>query len=148
MSVDVFFDEIDELLEKSWTMPLSGGKVVVDLKKLSYLVDKIKVSLPNEIKQAKLIVADRTDIIEDAKAEADGIVNEAEKKAQIMLDQNEIVKQAKAQASDIILNAQTKAKEIRTSTNDYIDDIFKKADEALTANLVDFRKARKSFKEN
>lgn len=148
MSVDVFFDEIDELLEKSWTMPFSGGKVVVDLKKLSYLVDKIKVSLPNEIKQAKLIVADRTDIIEDAKAEADGIVNEAEKKAQIMLDQNEIVKQAKAQASDIILNAQTKAKEIRTSTNDYIDDILKKADEALTANLVDFRKARKSFKEN
>lgn len=113
MSVDMFIDEIEETLEGAWGVPLSNGKVVVDSEKLFYLLDKIKASLPNEIKQARLIVSDRSDIIDDAKKEAEAIIRAAEDKAKIMLDQDELVKQAKVQAADIIMQAQTKAKDIR-----------------------------------
>ena len=147
MSVDMFIDEIEETLEGAWGVPLSNGKVVVDSEKLFYLLDKIKASLPNEIKQARLIVSDRSDIIDDAKKEAEAIIRAAEDKAKIMLDQDELVKQAKVQAADIIMQAQTKAKDIRKTTDEYIGDTLKRADELLTANLSDFRKVRKDFQQ-
>ena len=55
-----------------------GKHTVVDAEKLRALIDDIRLNIPGEIKQARGIVADRTDIITNAKREADGIIRNAE----------------------------------------------------------------------
>ena len=59
MNIEEILDVMDELLDRSWSLPLSGGRCVVDAEKIRDLVDEIRLNLPAEIKQAKGIVSDK-----------------------------------------------------------------------------------------
>ena len=67
MNIDEILDVIDELLDRAWSLPLSGGRCVVDADKVRDLIDDIRLNIPGEIKQAKAIVSDRAEIIDGAK---------------------------------------------------------------------------------
>ena len=140
MTLDELLEQFDEVLDSGIKIP--GKKSVVDIEKLRAVVDDIRLNIPSEIKQARGIVADRADIITTAKREADGIIRTAEEKAKAMVAQEEIVKMAQEKAAEIISNAQGKAKEMRRAAQDFVDDIMRRADEGLTANLGEIRKTR------
>jgi len=110
-------------------------------------VDDIRLNIPSEIKQARGIVADRAEIISTAKREADGIIRNAEENAKAIVAQEAIVKMAQEKAAEIIANAQTKSREMRKAAQDFVDDIMKRADDGLTANLGEIRKTRAALKQ-
>ncbi len=145
MTLDELLEQFDEVLDSGIKMP--GKRTLVDVEKLRAIVDDIRLNIPSEIKQARGIVADRADIITTAKREADGIIRNAEEKAQAMVAQEEIVKMAQEKAAEIISNAQGKSKEMRRAAQDFVDDIMRRADEGLTANLGEIRKTRAALKQ-
>ncbi len=145
MTLDELLEQFDEVLDSGIKIP--GKKTVVDIEKLRAVVDDIRLNIPSEIKQARGIVADRADIITTAKREADGIIRSAEEKAKAMVAQEEIVKMAQEKAAEIISNAQGKSKEMRRAAQDFVDDIMRRADEGLTANLSEIRKTRAALKQ-
>ena len=147
MGIDEILDMIDDLLEKSWNLPLASNRSVVDIDKIQELLGDVRLNLPSEIKQARSIVADRADIITNAKREADGIIRNAEDKAKAMVAQEEIVKMSQAKAAEIIANAQAKSRDMRKAAQDFVDDIMRRADESLTANLGEVRKTRAALKQ-
>ena len=98
MKVEECLNELEEILEESWNLPLFKGKVFVDVERIRENCDKIRSSLPEEIRQAKAIVSDRAQIISDAKAEADTIIKVAQEKARTIVSQDELVKRAEAEA--------------------------------------------------
>jgi leucyl-tRNA synthetase len=108
---------------------------------------RARLNIPAEIKQAKGIVADRADIITNAKREADAIVRNAEEKVKTMVAQEEIVKLAQAKAAEIIAAAQAKSREMRKAAQDFVDDVMRRADEGLTANLGEVRKTRAALRQ-
>ena len=146
MTIDELLEQLDEILDSGIKIP--GKKTLVDIDKLRAVVDEIRLNIPAEIKQAKGIVADRSDIINNAKREADGIIRNAEERAKAMTAQEEIVKRSQAMAAEIIANAQTKSREMRKAAQDFVDDIMRRADEGLTANLGEVRKTRAALKQN
>ena len=145
MTLDELLEQFDEALDSGFKIP--GKKTVVDIEKLRAVVDDIRLNIPAEIKQAKSIVADRSDIITNAKREADGIIRSAEERAKAMTTQEEIVKLAQAKAEEIIATAQKKSREMRKAAQDFVDDIMRRADEGLTANLGEVRRTRASLKQ-
>ena len=145
MTLDELLEQFDEVLDSGIKIP--GKKTVVDIEKLRAVVDDIRLNIPSEIKQARGIVADRAEIISTAKREADGIIRTAEEKAKAMVAQEEIVKMAQEKAAEIISNAQGKAKEMRRAAQEFVDDIMRRADEGLTANLGEIRKTRAALKQ-
>ena len=146
MSIDNLIDEIDELLETSWSLPLSGGKTFVDAGKVHQILEEIRENMPNEITQAIAIVADRSKIINDAKIEAETIVRVSEERAKIMIEENEIVKQAESKANDIITKAQNQSKEIKKAIDDYVDDLVKRTDDMLVSAVSELRKTKQSIR--
>ena len=48
MNIEEILDVMDELLDRSWSLPLSGGRCVVDAEKIRDLVDEIRLNLPAE----------------------------------------------------------------------------------------------------
>ena len=147
MNIETLLDEIDEMIDKAWGLPLSGGKCLVEADRLRDIIDAIRGNMPGEIRQAKSIVADRADIITNAKREADGIIRSAEERAKAMTAQEEIVKLSQQKAAEIIATAQTKSREMRKAAQDFVDDIMRRADEGLTANLGEVRKTRAALKQ-
>jgi len=145
MTLDELLEQFDEVLDGGIKIP--GKKTIVDVEKLRAVVDDIRLNIPSEIKQARGIVADRTEIITTAKREADSIIRSAEEKAKAMVAQEEIVKMAQEKAAEIISNAQGKSKEMRRAAQDFVDDIMRRADEGLTANLGEIRKTLAALKQ-
>ena len=145
MNMEELLDQLDEMLDKGIKIP--GGKSVVDKDALKIIVDDIRLYMPTEIKQARGIVADRAQIITDAKREADTIIHNAEERAKALCAQEEITRMAQQKASEIIAAAQFRSKEMRKAAQDFVDDIMRRSDESLTATLTEVRRTRAALKQ-
>lgn len=142
MSVDRVIDEIFEILDVSWHLPLSGGKVIADSKEIRCLLEDVKLKLPKEIIQAKSVVADRNKILEDAKSEAENLIKAAEEKVRSMVKQSEIVKLAQTEANKIVNEAKVQSKEMRFASTKYVDDVMKQLEQTINSSLSEVKKAR------
>lgn len=146
MNMEDFINELEDMLENSWSLPLSGGRTVIDARKVCDILDDLRLSIPKEVTQAKAIVSDRAQIIKDAKSEAETIVRIAEERAKAMVNQDEIVKKAQERATDILTEANTKSKEMKKAASDYVDDLMLRTDKLLADSLTEIRTARQNIK--
>lgn len=145
-TIEDLIDEMYDVLDKGWKIPLSAGKVFVDGEEVRQILDDIKDEIPTEVRKAKAIVADREQIIDEARREADTIIRVAQEKAQALVEQDEIVRQAQQKANELLAQAQQKFKEMRKASSDYVDDLMRRTDESLSENLAELRKTRQSIK--
>jgi F0F1-type ATP synthase membrane subunit b/b' len=145
MNMEEMLEQLDEVLDTGMKLP--GKKTVVDVEKIRAMIDDLRLNMPSEIKQARGIVADRTEIITTAKKEADSIIRSAEERAKALVAQEEITRLAQEKAGEIISAAQTKSREMRKAAQDFVDDLMRRADDGLTANLAEVRKTRASLKQ-
>ena len=99
MNIDELLEMLDEIIDSGVKIP--GKKTLIDADKLRAVVDDIRLNLPTEIKQAKGIVADRAEIITEAKRSADNVIRAAEERAKAMVAQEEITQLAQAKAAGI-----------------------------------------------
>ena len=146
MGIDEILDMIDDLLEKSWNLPLASNRSVVDIDKIQELLGDIRLNLPDEIKKSKNIVADRTEIIASAKREAEVIIRRAEDRARSLIAQEEIVRQAQQKANEIISQAQQKSKELRAASQEFSDDLLRQSEETLTKLLGEVKSTRQAMR--
>ena len=52
-TIEKILDNLDEVLENTWALPLSGGKRVVDIEDIRAFADEIRMNLPIEIRKAR-----------------------------------------------------------------------------------------------
>jgi len=137
---------LDELIDKSWSLPLSGGRCVIDAERVRDLIDDIRVNIPIEIKQAKAIVEDRGEIIATAKKEAEEIIRRAELQAKKLTAQEEIIKHSQAKASEILSQTQMQAREMRVGAQSFSDDILRVTEESLQKALLELKATRQALR--
>lgn len=138
---------LDEVVRKAQPVPLSK-KSMVDVAQIDEIATEMRLVLPKEIQQAQNVVADKNRIISDAKREADEIIRKAEQRRNELLNENSIMKEARKRATDEISNAQSRSNLIRTSTNDYTDNMLSRVEELLSKDLSNIRLMRKTLNSN
>lgn len=146
MPIDKYLDKLDDMLEESFTLPLTGGKRMIDIEKVRDIVDDIRMHLPQEIKDAKVIVGDREQIIKDARAEAADIVKRAEVRARSLIENEEITKAAKAKANEMVNDSFIRSKEMERAAIDFAENSLKKSEDALLLTLNEVKTARAALK--
>lgn len=148
MNVTEILDVLEELVESSKSVPFSGGKCIIDAERIYDLLNDVRMSLPSEIKQAKLIVADRQQIIDDARRESIQVIAKAEKQAKILLNQQEIIKQAQSKANEMLTQSNSQSKELKLATNEFSDNVLKDLEKTLLENLNNIKSARSKIRTN
>lgn len=146
MKIDELLDQMDELLDEAFSVPFSGGKRVVDVDRVREIIDDIRLNMPTEIRQAKDIVADRMEIIKNAKREAEDTVKRAEERARALVAQEAVVRAAQQRANEINTAAQTHSRELRAKTVDYCEDVLRKTEEQLAKSAVEVKTLRTSMR--
>ncbi|MEA5050336.1 MAG: ATPase [Oscillospiraceae bacterium] len=146
MAIDKYLDKLDDMLEETWALPLTGGKRMIDIDKVRDIIDDIRMNLPQEIKEAKAIVGDREQIIKDAKLEAEDIIKRAEGRARALVAEEEIVKNAKARANEMINDSYLKSKEMERAALDFAENSLKKSEDVLLLNLNEVKSARMALR--
>jgi cell division septum initiation protein DivIVA len=127
MDVLVLIDKLDDLVHNAKQVPLTD-QVRVDKEEIYDLLDQMRATIPEEIKQARWIVKERQEMLAEAKREAERIVKER------LISDEEIVKAAERAAEDIIEDASAREREIRLGAEDYADEIL----DTLETNLSKF----------
>ena len=148
MNVNELLDTIEDTLEESTSMPLSGGKRLVDVEKVRDYLDDIRANLPGELRQAQQIVNDRAQIVETANAQAQVIVKKAEERARILTSEAEIVKAAQQRAAEITTAAQNEVRTLRQTVTDYCDNMLKTTEEAMVENAAQVKNVRANLRQN
>ncbi|MBQ9860418.1 MAG: ATPase [Clostridia bacterium] len=146
MNIEEILDQLDDMLDAAWSMPLSGGKILVEGERVRDLVDAIRANLPSEVRQAKAIVKDRTDIVDTAKKEAEAIIRKAEERRNQILSQEEIVVQAQEKANEIQAQTQKRARDMRRTAQEFTEDLLRRTEEALSQQVAQVRQARVSLR--
>ena len=83
------------------------------------LIDQLRVSVPDEVRQARRITEEAGRITERAREEGDSIVGRAQEQAAQMLEERELVRAAQQRAAEIIDQAQDEAREVRRGADEY-----------------------------
>ena len=148
MNVNELLDTIEDLLEESTGMPLSGGKRIVDVEQIRDYLDEIRANLPGELRQAQQIVNDRAQIVDTANAQAQAIVKKAEERARILVSDAEIVKAAQQRASEITSAAQTEARTLRQTVTDYCENMLRTTEDTMVENAAQVKNIRASLRQN
>jgi len=123
MDIMALIDRIEELVDTGRNVPFSSNKMV-DPEKVYEIIDEIRAQFPDELKQARWIVKERQEMLEEAEKEANRILEEARDRAQSLASDQEIVKLAEQQAAEILDNARTREREIRLGAEDYADEML------------------------
>ena len=148
MNVNELLDTIEDTLEESTSMPLSGGKRLVDVEKVRDYLDDIRANLPGELRQAQQIVNDRAQIVDTANAQAQAIVKKAEERARILVSDAEIVKAAQQRAAEITAAAQSESRTLRQTVTDYCENMLKTTEEAMVENAAQVKNVRANLRQN
>lgn len=117
---------IEKLLEEAKKLPLSS-KVIVDADELGILIKEIKISLPEELKQARWVSGERKKIITNAHVEAEDIITEAHEK----IEEHELVVLAKEKADKILEKTGVEADAIKEAALNYTDRMLNDVQQKL-----------------
>ncbi len=148
MRIEEILNKMDEMIEKSPQMPFSGKKCLVDSKKMSELIDDLRLNLPEILTEANEVVKDRGRIIKDAQIEADNIIKTAQERAKQILSQQEIIRQADEMAREMVATAQKKAAEFRINTYRCLDEMLESTQKILAENLDDITSTRNTLRKS
>ena len=146
VSIEAMLEALEELLEEGMSVPLSGGRRVVDIDQARDIIDDIRINMPQEILQAKAIVQDRAQILANAKKEAEDMVKTAEERARVLLDREEIVRQAEAKAKTITSEANQQAAQLRATVTKYCDNMLANTQERMQKSFNELKTVRDTLK--
>jgi hypothetical protein len=76
MDVLVLIDKLDDTIHNAKPVPLTD-QVRVDKEEIYDILDQMRATIPEEIKQARWIVKERQEMLAEAKREAERIIREA-----------------------------------------------------------------------
>ncbi|MCL6638882.1 MAG: ATPase [Firmicutes bacterium] len=139
-------NELEEVIENSSKIPMTR-KILVDEERVLDLLDRIRTTLPEEIRQAKWIIQEREKVLADSQREATRILEDARRQVEIKADDSEVARQAKSVAEEIVRKAEAVSREIREGARVYADDILKNMEDSLGNILEQIRQGRSELKQ-
>ncbi len=145
-ALEELINNIQEMVQEAWTLPLSSDKCVIERERMLDLIDELRSTLPADIKMAAEIVQQRNQMMADGRRELDTMKKRLEEEARRMLSKTEIMQQARARAKEIVGNAEIQARELRRAASEYCEDSLKRTEEVLNLSTEELKKARIRFR--
>lgn len=116
-------DQLEEVIDGSKQVPFSSNRMVSP-DDVFDIIDEIRNSYPEDLKQARWIVKQQQEMAEDAERAANRILEEAQERARALIAETEVVRAAEARAAEILEDARANEREIRMGAEDYADEIM------------------------
>ena len=121
MDILQLIDRLEELFNAAKAVPFTHN-VVVDEDRMLELIDQMRIAIPEEVKKAQQVLAQRDRVMAQAQEEANRTIEIARQKADQMVTKDMIMQEASRRAEQILAQARTDAENIRGDADDYVID--------------------------
>jgi len=133
MDIQHLLDRLETLLSDSRRI---GGKLIVDAQRSWDLIDQMRISVPEEVKQAQRVNQERDRIIAQAKEEAGRIIDLARQDAAKLTEEHLITRQAQELAGTIEARARREAQSVQREADEYVMEVLAQLDADLARTLT------------
>jgi len=131
-------DRLEELINNSRPIWFTHN-VVVDEDRLLDLIDQMRVAIPEEVKKAQQLLAQRDRIMAQAQEEANRTLAIAREKSEQLVARDAIVQAAQGRADQILVQSRAEAGHIRSEADDYVIDTLRRLEIELDRSLTQIR---------
>ena len=135
-----------DMVQDARSMPLAADKCILERDRVLDMLDEILAQLPGEIKQSRAIVESRTEIVGQARREAENIVKEAQEKAKQMVTKEAVYIEAKKRSEELVSQTQSRINQLRKAANEYMDESLRQTEEVVSKALNEVRDTRMKFR--
>ena len=112
-------DRLEELFNESRPLPFTHN-VIVNEDRMLDMIDQMRVSIPEEIKKAQQLLAQRDRLLAQAQEEANRTLALAREKSEQMIERDAITADAKVRAEQIVQQAYIDIQQTRLEANSYV----------------------------
>lgn len=134
MDIQHLVDRLEQLLNDSSRIPLSAF-ILVNEDHMYNLIDQMRIAVPEEIKRANRIEAEKDRILAQANEEAARIRDLAKQEAEDMVDRDTIATSAQQRADNILERARRDGEALRNDADVYVVEVLMKLEEDLLRSL-------------
>ncbi len=130
MDILQLIDRLEELFNDAKAVPFTHN-VVVDEDKMLELIDQMRIAIPEEVKKAQQVVAQRERVMAQAQEEANRTLQIARDKADQMVQKDIVTQDAQRRADQILAQARAEADGIRADADNYVLDTLMQLQEQI-----------------
>ena len=130
MKFKELIDELEEVIEDASKIPLSN-KCMIDKEEVFNIIQQIRLTYPEDIKQAEYVRKERDRILQDAEKESNIITENAKAKVAKLVNDSEIIKIAKEKATEILQDATKNAQQILNDSEEQVRKIQEQKSQEL-----------------
>jgi F0F1-type ATP synthase membrane subunit b/b' len=112
-------DRLEELFNESRSVPFTHS-VVVDEDRMLDIIDQMRVSIPEEIKKAQQLLAQRDRILAQAQEEVNRTLALAREKSETLVERDAIVQAAQARSEQIIAQSRAECEVSKREADEYV----------------------------
>src|ERR1700745_49452 len=141
MDVLVLIDKLDDLVHNAKSIMMTD-QVRVDKEEIYDILDQMRATIPEEIKQARWIVKERQEMLAEAKKEAERIIKDARERQEQLAGEGEVTKPAERAAGDNVQDVRARGGEIGLGAEDYADEILNTLEVTLSKFIAAVQRGR------
>lgn len=134
MDILYLVDRLEELINDGWHIPLTSN-IVIDEDEFLDIVDQMRITIPDEVKQSKRILQEKDRLISQAEEESERILTLAREQNQSLVSDHEVLKAAEAQRQAIIEEGRNEVRDLRKGTDAYVIDALSQLEDQLSGLL-------------
>lgn len=132
MEIVYLIDRLESLINEAKRLPLTSG-VIVKQDEFLKVIDQMRITIPQEIREARRLKEEREQVIARALAEAEEIVAEAKGQVDGLLTDEELLKAAREESAKIIEQARREAEKVRKGADEYAIEVLGQLQDQLMA---------------
>ena len=136
MDILYLVDRLENLIAGSRRMPLVNQIIVKEADILN-IVDQLRTTIPDEIKQARRIIQDKERILAQAQAEANGLLARAREESELAVNREGLLKAAEARSHELVQRAEEEAEQLKNEADGYVIETLRALRDHLTSIETD-----------
>jgi hypothetical protein len=119
--VDILYlvDRLENLIAGSRRMPLVN-QIIIKESDILNIVDQLRTTIPDEIKQARRIIQDKERILAQAQADANALLARARDESEQAVNREGLLKAAQARSQELLRQAEEETEQLKNEADNYV----------------------------
>ena len=119
MDILYLVDRLENLIATSRRMPLVS-QIIIKESDILNIVDQLRTTIPDEIKQARRIIQDKERILAQAQADANALLARAREESEQAVNREGLLKAAEARSQELVRRAEEEAEQLKNEADGYV----------------------------
>lgn len=126
MDIDILYlvDRLENLITGSRRMPLVNQIMIREADILS-IIDQMRTSIPDEIKQARRIIQDKERVMAQAQADANKLMARAREESERAVNREGLLRVAEERSQELMRRAAAHAEQMKTEADAYVAETLR-----------------------